>query len=43
MITVPVITHFQKVDTSKLTKSSVAIAGYLEYEEEQQLEPWALR
>lgn len=28
-----------KVYTSKLTKSNVAIADYLEYEEEQ-LEPW---
>jgi hypothetical protein len=29
-----------KVYTSKLTKSNVAIADYLAYEEEQ-LEPWA--
>jgi hypothetical protein len=39
MITAPIIIHFQK-STRKLTKSNVAIADYLAYEEEQ-LEPWA--
>lgn len=39
MITAPIIIHFSKVYTSKLTKSNVAIADYLAYEEEQ-LEHW---